>query len=221
MPVQMKPYVASVVEDLLDEYRQASKGLVQVQKLDPEPDSDAEDSAKLDGVDGVQLPNGDQLYLGLSVSMLDQKAVVPFLSPDREPLLEYDITSAISRVTTTNKPVVGVMSALPVAGHQVQSMMMMQQQDQGEPAWVLYDELEHDFTMERVEINADKIPDDVNVLLVIHPRDISLAGQYAIDQFVLRGGEADRVPRSPPRCWTPRPGAASCPSRAIPTCRIC
>src|SRR3954469_15253249 len=110
MPVMLKTY-AQRVEDLLGEYRQASKGQIEIQKLDPEPDSDAEDSAKLDGIEPQQQLESEPIYLGLSVSMLDQKEAVPFLSPDRERLLEYDISRAISRVMTPEKPTVGIMSS--------------------------------------------------------------------------------------------------------------
>src|SRR5437868_6444738 len=67
MPVFLKTY-AQRIDDLLGEYRQNSRGLIKVQKLDPQPDSDAEDSAKLDGVEGQMLPSGERIYLGLSVS---------------------------------------------------------------------------------------------------------------------------------------------------------
>src|SRR6188768_3500121 len=97
MPVMLKTY-AQRVEDLLGEFRQASKGQIEIQKLDPIPDSDAEDSAKLDGMEGETRIDGEPIYLGLSVSMLDQKEAIPFLTPDRERLLEYDIARSISRV---------------------------------------------------------------------------------------------------------------------------
>lgn len=187
MPVMLKTY-AQRVEDLLGEYRQASKGLVEIQKLDPVPDSDAEDSAKLDGVEGQPRLDGEPIYLGLSVSMLDQKEALPFLTPERERLLEYDLSRAISRVATADKPVVGVMSPLPFAGRQM-NPMMMQMGQRGQPAWVLYSELGRDFTTKTVDMNADKIPDDVKVLVLIHPKGISDAAQYAIDQFILRGGK--------------------------------
>jgi ABC-type uncharacterized transport system involved in gliding motility auxiliary subunit len=187
MPVVLKTY-AQRVEDLLGEYRQASKGLVEIQKLDPVPDSDAEDSAKLDGVEGQQPIGGEPIYLGLSVSMLDQKEALPFLTPDRERLLEYEISRSISRVTTANKPVVGIMSPLPIAGRQV-NPMMMQMGQRGQAPWAIYGELGSDFTMKTVEMNADKIPDEVKVLVVVHPKGISDVAQYAIDQFILRGGK--------------------------------
>jgi ABC-type uncharacterized transport system involved in gliding motility auxiliary subunit len=184
MPVFLKTY-AQQVDDLLGEYRQNSRGLIQIQKLDPEPDSDAEDSAKLEGVEPQMLSNGERVYLGMSVSLLDQKEAIPFLSPERERLLEYDISRAIARVMTPEKPVIGVVSSLPVMG--VGARMPMQ--EQGEPPWVLIEELKKDFSVKEIEPNATAIPDDVKVLLVIHPKGISEGTQYALDQFVLRGGK--------------------------------
>ena len=184
MPVALKVY-AQRVDDLLGEYKQASRGLVEIQRLDPEPDSEAEDSARLDGIQGQQLSNGERIYLGLSATMLDQKEAIPFLALDRERLLEYDISRVIDRVANPKKPSVGVMSALPVMG--MPSPMMQMGQEGPEP-WAFITELQRDFKVQQVEMNADKIPDDIQVLVLIHPRGISEATQFAIDQFILRGG---------------------------------
>ena len=79
--VFLKGY-AKKVEDLLSEYKQvAGKNLI-IEKLDPQPDSDAEDSARLDGVEGEMLPTGEQYYMGLAVSLVDQKQAIPFLAPN-------------------------------------------------------------------------------------------------------------------------------------------
>src|SRR6187401_1294584 len=164
MPVFLTTY-AQRVEDLLGEYRQASKGRIEIQRLNPEPDSDAEDSARLDGVEGQPVRTGERVYLGLSVGMLDQKQALSFLAPDRERLLEYDISRAIARVMTTEKPTIGVMSSLPVMG---MNPMPMQRGQRGQPAWAFIDELKRDFDVKQVEITADNIPDDIKLLLVIH-----------------------------------------------------
>src|SRR4029077_21282040 len=142
MPPVLKTY-AQRVEDLLGEYRQGDRDKIDIQKLDPEPDSDAEDSSRLDGVQPQLAQNIDRIYLGLSVSMLDQKEAIPFLAPARERLLEYDISRAIARVINPERPVVGVMSALSVAGRMLPPQMMSQPQD--EQPWVLYRELQRDF----------------------------------------------------------------------------
>ena len=186
MPVLLTNY-AQRVEDLLAEYRQAAKGQIEIQRLNPEPDSDAEDSARLDGVEAQQLRGGERVYLGLSVAMLDQKQAIPFLTPNRERLLEYDISRAIARVMTTDKPVVGVMSALPVMGQM--NPMAMQRNQRGQQPWAFISELKRDFTVKQIEATADKIPDDVKLLVVIHPKAITEATEYALDQFFLRGGK--------------------------------
>src|SRR5580704_7810448 len=132
------------VEDLLQEYKQiAGKNLV-IEKYDPQPDSDAADSAQLDGLEPQQLQTGDEFYLGLAVLQADQTVALPFLDPDRERQLEYDITRAITRVFTPEKPVVGVMSALPVFGEMGNPMMEQMGQQGGSPAWTLIDQLKQD-----------------------------------------------------------------------------
>ncbi|MDR3460462.1 MAG: Gldg family protein [Verrucomicrobiae bacterium] len=185
--VYLKDY-ARKVEDLLHEYKQvAGKNLI-IEKFDPQPDSDAEDSARLDGLEPQPLQGVGQFYLGLAVSLADERVALPFLEPNREKQLEYDITRAISRVFTPEKPTVGVMSALPVFG-EMGNPMMMQMGQQGAPAWTLIEQLKQDFNVKRIEMTADKIDDDVKVLVVIHPKGISDKAQFAIDQFVLRGGK--------------------------------
>src|SRR6266852_3055878 len=184
VPLPIKAY-GSRVEDLLAEFRQAGRGKVTVEKLDPQPDSDAEDSATLEGVEAQVTPSGDKFYLGASISYADQKLALPALAPDREPLLEYDLTRAIARATVRSKPVIGVMSALPVFG------MPPSQFTGGQPVepQVFVGELRRDYTVKRVSLGAERIDDDIKVLLVIHPRGIGERAQYALDQFVLRGGK--------------------------------
>jgi ABC-type uncharacterized transport system involved in gliding motility auxiliary subunit len=184
VPVGLKTF-AKRVEDLLNEYKAAGRGKVIVEKFNPEPDSDAEDSAQLDGIEGQLTDSGEKFYLGLSISFLDQKAAIPVLAPDRERLLEYDITRGIAQVGETKKPVVGVMSALPVMGR---SLDPIRKQQPSEP-WVLVQELKKIFDVREVKLDAPKIDDAIKVLLVIHPRNLSEDTEYAIDQFVLRGGK--------------------------------
>ena len=179
---------ARKIEDLLAEYRQAANGKLVVEKLDPQPDSDAEDSARLDGVEGEMLQNGEKFYLGLSVSIIDSKQAIPFLAPNRERQLEYDLSRAITRVVSPDKPVVGIMSPMPVFGAPSNPMMARMGQ-QGSQPWALVTELKNDFSVKSVPMDSEKIDDDVKVLIVIHPRDIKDNAQYAIDQFVLRGGK--------------------------------
>ena len=184
IPIQVRTF-AKRTEDLLAEYRQAASGKIIIEKLNPQPDSDAEDAATVDGVDGQVGPNGDRFYLGLVVVQGDQKAALPSLSADRERLMEYDLTRAIARITTKEKPVIGVMTPLPVTGNPMAAMMG---QGQPQPPQIFYSEMEKDYKVERVSLDAEEIKPEIKTLLVIHPRGISDQAQYAIDQFILRGG---------------------------------
>jgi ABC-type uncharacterized transport system involved in gliding motility auxiliary subunit len=185
-PVYLRTY-AQEVEDLLSEFQQASRGKIKIVKLDPKPDSDAEDSARLDGVEGQTVNLADKVYLGLAVSCLDAKTAIPFLSPGRESLLEYDVSRAISSVANPKKAVIGIMSALPVLGRN--NPMMMQRRQQGSAPWVFAQELKENYTVREVPLTADKIDDDISVLLVCYPKGITDSAEYAIDQFLLRGGK--------------------------------
>jgi ABC-type uncharacterized transport system involved in gliding motility auxiliary subunit len=187
MPVPLRTY-AQEVQDLLDEYQQYSHGKVKIIKLDPKPDSDAEDSANLDGIEGQAVDLNDKVYLGIAVSCLDAKTTIPYLSPDRGNLLEYDLSRAISSVANPKKAVIGVMSALPVTGRESSPMMMQQRQQPSQP-WVFLNELKENYVVRDVPLTTDKIDDDVSVLVVVHPQGIADVAQFAIDQFLLRGGK--------------------------------
>ena len=187
VPVPLRTY-AQEVQDLLEEYQQFSHGRIKVVKLDPKPDSDAEDSANLDGIEGQDVNLTDKIYLGIAVSCLDAKATIPYLSPDRETLLEYDLSRAISSVANPKKAVIGVMSALPVTGREASPMMMQPRQQPSQP-WIFLTELKENYAVRDIPMTAEKIDDDVSVLVLVHPQGISDQAQYAIDQFLLRGGK--------------------------------
>src|SRR6266545_1681172 len=187
VPSQNKTY-AKRVEDLLGEFRQAARGNLEIKKLDPQPDSEAEDLANLDGVEGQPTETGEKMYLGVAISLDPHKVAIPLLSPARDRLLEYDLARAISQVFSTNKPVIGVMTPLPVFGQPMNPMMMRMGQ-QGQDPWVFISELKKDYEVKQVPMETEKIDDDIKVLMVIHPKEIKDSAQYAIDQFVMRGGK--------------------------------
>ncbi len=183
MPMGLKNYAQSV-NDLLDAMESASGGKLQIQRLDPTPDSDAEDSARLDGVDPQIFPNGERIYLGLGFSQLDRKSALPFLAPDRERLLEYDMARAINAVTNAQRPVIGLMT--PLTTSPTPPMMMMERPPS---AGIFFDELRRAFEVKEIPFESAEIPADIETLVVVHPRQISEATEYALDQFVLRGGK--------------------------------
>jgi ABC-type uncharacterized transport system involved in gliding motility auxiliary subunit len=188
MPAFLKTY-ASKILDLMKEYKQVGGTNIIIEKYDPAPDSDAEDSAIMDGITGQQLNTGDKIYLGLAIQVLDQTVSLPFLSPEREQLLEYDITRAISQVAKTNKSTVGVMSALPVIGQKPNPMMMQAGNFNSLPPWIVFKELKTDYQVREVPLTAETVDSDIDLLIIVHPAGITDKTQFAIDQYILKGGK--------------------------------
>jgi ABC-type uncharacterized transport system involved in gliding motility auxiliary subunit len=183
VPVPLRGF-AQRVEDLAREFKNAAGDKIILEKLDPRPDSEVADAAELDGIEPQQLMTGEQFYLGVAVSQLDRKQSIPAISPQRERLLEYDLIRAVARVGSAERPKIGLMAGLPVMGEKFNPFTR-----QSSEPWVLANELKRDFDVKEVPLSAKEIDKDLNVLLVIHPRDAQPQTEYALDQFVMRGGK--------------------------------
>ncbi len=176
------------VADLLDQYKAYAGGNLELQKINPRRDTDAEELAVNDG---IRLLN-NAFYIGMAISYLDNTEVIPVLDPSRSTNLEYDISRAMKNVLELKeeRQIVGVMSSLNIwGGPDPSNPMAMLNRSQQQPPWYFLQQLQRDFTVEQIDPTATEIPATVNVLLVIHPKNISEATEYAIDQFVLRGGK--------------------------------
>ena len=176
------------VADLLDQYKAYAGGNLELTKVNPRRDTDAEELAVNDG---IRLLN-NAFYIGMAISYLDNTEVIPVLDPSLATNLEYDISRAIKNVLKLeeDREVVGVMSSLNVwGGPDPSNPMAMMNRGQQQPPWYFLQQLQSDFKVERIEPAATDIPATVNVLLLIHPKNVSEATEYAIDQFVLRGGK--------------------------------
>lgn len=183
VPVQLRGF-AQRVEDVVREFKSAAGANLVVERYNPRPDSEEEDAAQLDGIEPQQLFTGEQFYLGVAVTQLDRKQTLPNISPQRERLLEYDLVRAIARVGSSERPKIGLMAGLPVLGERFNPFTR-----QSSDPWVLANELKREFDVREVPLTAKEIDKEINVLLVIHPRDIQPVTEYALDQFVMRGGK--------------------------------
>ena len=183
VPVQLRSFTQRV-EDLVREFKSAAGSNLIVERYNPKSDSEEEDAAQLDGIEPQQLFTGEQFYLGVAVTQLERKQSIPTISPQRERLLEYDLVRAIARVGSTERPKIGLMAGLPVLGERFNPFTR-----QSPEPWVLANEPKREFEVKEVPLTAKEIDKELNVLLVIHPRDAQPATEYALDQFVMRGGK--------------------------------
>ena len=180
---------ADHVREMLLNYASISGGKVKVEFFDPEPYSDVEDRAMAYGLQGVPVDTGGaQVWFGLVGSNLeDDERNIAFFQAERERFLEYDLTKLVYELSNPKRPVIGVMSSLPLDGDR-QAMMMARGQGQDGQPYASAFLLRQTNTLKMVATDAKVIDPDIQVLLVAQARDLSDDTLYAIDQFVMRGG---------------------------------
>ena len=174
------------IRELLNRYGEISGGKVQLSIVHPEPFSNTEDKAIANGMLGIPLNNADDLgYFGLSGSnSTDDQAAIPFFTPEREAFLEYDLTKIIYTLDNPKRKVIGVMSTLPINGGASQPPFNQT------PRWPIIDKVAEFFEVRPLPKELRQIPNDIDILLLVHPKGFDDFTLYAIDQFVLSGGRA-------------------------------
>ena len=204
------------VLELVQEYEQAAAGNLILHVIDPEPFSEEEDRAVGYGLRGVPLDAGNvQFYFGLvGTNAMDDQELIPFFQQSREEFLEYDLTKLVYRLGNPKQKVVGLLSTLPMDGG---PQMPFPQAPSGSAPWMIMDSIRELMEVKVLDKAVTEIPEAVDVLMVVHPKQLGEPTLYAIDQFVLRGGravvfvdphsEADRVlpnPQNPMGMQAPR-----------------
>lgn len=158
--------------------------MLTVKKLNPEPNTDAEDSAVIDGLQaGVSGETNNELYFGIAVRCLDSVEAIPFIPAKPETTLEYELARAISSVHGGRQKKIVVMTGMPIAGGFGGNFQAPPQQP-----WMFYELLGRDYEVSTIESTATEIPEGTSTLIVVHPFDITDEAQFAIDQYLLKGG---------------------------------
>ncbi|MBV57793.1 MAG: ABC transporter [Gammaproteobacteria bacterium] len=182
------------VQELLREIVIASNGRLSMSVIDPEAFSEDEDLATQYGVQAVPVTQGGEaIYFGLVVIQTDADGggpvvvpvleTMPLIRPDQEQFLEYEFLKLITRVGNPDLPVVGLLTELDIDGGFNPIM------GQATPPWMVMDFIRQLYEVRRVDIAADDIDVDIDLLMIVHPQDLSQQMLYAIDQHVMRGGK--------------------------------
>ena len=177
---------AQRVRDMLGEIAGASDGMVRVEEINPAPFSEEEDRASDAGLTAVPLRSGDRFFLGIAgTNTVDGKELITFLAPERAVYLEYDLTRLIFSLANPEKPLLGVVSNLPLDTGAGGLLLAMEGRSQ---PFMIYQELQNSFQIDFLEQDFDRVPNEIKVLAIIHPKELDAQTLYAIDQFVMRGG---------------------------------
>lgn len=168
------------VRELLDTYNTIAGSHIRLREIDPEPFSEAEDEALAAGLVAIDTNGGDPLYFGLiGRNSVDDERVVPFLAPERETSLEYDLTRMIARLDRPEPPRIGLLSTIP-------GMTSVTE----ESGYTILREMGKSFTIEPIEDAFVALPPEIDVLMIAHPPELTPWQLWQIDQFILRKGRA-------------------------------
>ncbi|HKX56636.1 MAG TPA: Gldg family protein [Xanthomonadales bacterium] len=180
---QIRSY-AKRVDELLDEMVDRSNGKLSVQRIDPVAFSEEEDQAARFGLQAVPIgASGITLYLGIAgTNTLDDVQTMPFLQPQKEQFLEYDLAKMIASLGKPEKKTIGVLSSLSMQGGFDPAAQRMTD------PWVIHEQLSQLFSLQDIDPQTGTLPEDLDLLVLIHPRDLPEEMLYRIDQFVLGGG---------------------------------
>ena len=189
------------VRELLEHFAVVSGGKIDLKIINPISFSVEEDEAVKFGIQGVPLDQSGELgYFGMAaVNSTDDRKTVPFFNPQREQFLEYDLTRLVYELAEPKKKKIGLITSLLI-----EADPMLQYKP-----WPIMEQVTQFFEVKPIETEAMKIDDDIDVLLIVHPKFLQDNLLYAIDQFVMRGGRllvfldpqnetARMTPRAPP-----------------------
>ena len=175
------------VRDLLQEYAARSNGKLKIEVVDPEPLTDQEDLAAAEGITGAPI-GSDTLYFGLvGTNMVNGREVIPLFSQDREKYLEYDLTSIVYKLTREKKPKIGIVTNLPLDTGLGGMQAALQGRSQ---PFMIYEQMQATFDLQFLEQDFDRVPADIAVVMIAHPKPLNPKTLYALDQFIMRGGHA-------------------------------
>lgn len=177
------------IRELLQEYADLSGGKLRLEVIDPEPDTDTEEEAILSGMKGTPTPAGN-LFLGLEGrDSTNLRRSIPFLTPQREAFLEYDISSLIHQLANPEKRTITIVTGLNVAGKQADPMARAMGQAQDTPPWVFVQMLQETHNVQFAALDTTEIPAGTDLLMLFHPKELTERMRYAVDQYALRGGK--------------------------------
>ncbi len=179
------------VQSILEEYASLSSGKVSFEFIDPRPYSQEEAEAIKFGLKRIPMSEDESFIFGLVLqTQFGVNKTIEFFEPQRQSFVEYDISKLIDTAMTREKRKIGVLSSLPVMGDDTSGYMAQMMQMQGKqpkPAWTIIEQIKMQYDVQAVRTDVNDI-NDIDLLLVIHPKELSQKTLFAIDQFVLKGG---------------------------------
>jgi ABC-type uncharacterized transport system involved in gliding motility auxiliary subunit len=202
---------------LLKEYERDAEGKIKVRFIDPITDSDEEEDATKDGLEGRPInQHGDKFFFGLTVeTQTGSKQTIPFLWPNEQESIEYEITKRLASLLWPPSKKIGVLSSLEVFGggdNPYLAQMLAAQGRTPPEKWISIQMLEQAYQVSQIPPDVERLShDDYDLVLVIHPKNLSEKALWALDEWAVTGGKtivfvdpysiADQAPQNPQQPW--------------------
>ncbi len=107
---------AGRIREMLEAFAARSEGKLILQVIDPLAFSEEEDRASGFGLRPINAGNSaDPIYMGVAgTNSVGDDDIIPFLDPAKEAFLEYDLAKLVYTLANPKKPVIGLLSELPL-----------------------------------------------------------------------------------------------------------
>lgn len=173
------------IRELLLQYAAISEGKIRLTFENPEPFTGSEDRAAAFGLQGIPVNEaGDQGYFGIAATnSTDEQVIIPFFATEREAFLEYDLTKLVQGLINPTQKTVGLLSTIPISGGYLPQFGTTER-------WPVIERIMEFFLIMPLPTDIREIPEDVDILMLVHPVGLSKHTLYAIDQHIMRGGKA-------------------------------
>ncbi len=171
------------IEELLREYSSTSPQNFRLRLIDPVQDSEEEVRARIAGMQAISTKSGENIYLGLSLRQGDKTVAIPLFNPETEGQLEYELTETMVKLVAAAKPSIGIMSDLPMVGDELGENTLLRND------WAFISALRSLYQPVSIAAQSESIPELLQSLILVHPKNLSDKTLYALDQYLMRGGK--------------------------------
>lgn len=179
------------VQDLLSQYVDNSRNNLTLEVIDPRPDTSEEEDAMAYGLRKFNLTETERYFFGLvAENESGTEKVIEFFDPNQKDKLEYDLTKLIFTVLNPQKKNIGILSSLDVINEEQSAYMSQIMRMQGKDvkdSWIMTKLLKDFYNVKKIEKDVELIT-GIDTLVIIHPKDFPEKTLYAVDQYLMKGG---------------------------------
>lgn len=173
---------ADYVNRFLEKYATDSNGLIKLTQVETEPFTSKDMEAQKAGIKDIKLADSEIKFGARFTTALGNSIVIPQFDILRADVLEDDLSRKLSFLVSQKRPLVGVIS--PYFNIASQNKLSASTAD-----WPFISQLEKSgYRFYPIPLSSGSIPDELDAVLVFYPTDLQPLLTYALDQYLLKGG---------------------------------